>query len=776
MSFVKVGRPQQYNKGKRAVRPKKAAAATKREWVSTVNDLSVHKLTPAEMNHRHEIHKSHNKAAAQWELKEKALKRRFRHAGSPAPLDRTSLSIIREVFSDQLLLQDVVARSDRAMAVVKDLFGDAPRRQTGHPSVTMAPNCNSELPVLQRPDPPTHLSLLSQSVMDQEALNELEASEDDHIDDNAHPSGSSAYSIIQRSNVQKMKAQSLGRVNQQHKVHHPNPQQGDNFPVTPCLSGRAPDQTALNATVAVQRVRSKQNQLAEGKKEPSALLSQVLNPDLRPSPSGRVSSRKSRSRRCVSQSSELDGSSVASLSADHSSLGLLQAMLCQVEADLDSLSPDTTLTPAKSQKQQGLTGFSVALVSTLGRLVHLLKQREDEAEKETETRKRLEEEVKEQRGLIDALTAETMTLREEAAALQAVLQQRTAELEQKLDTVVLAMGGLGIMGDYINQGNSSAGCYIRRSTEQLPEQTHVSVSPAVLLSPPRQADNWQQIPPVTHSVQLHQPFRPTDVLRFNQDVQCHGSASSLSSLPLTSVPSTSLQSVTSDPLCSQLSPDVMLAEIAQLSRQNELIRAQLNQAKVQAGSSIGASLSSGSERRSSSGSTQRRTPQNIEARTTSGSNSTGSVTPQSVIDSSTSRQNQNPPEEEQRNQQASSSNSLSVSSVEQRLLELNRQSAAARGRLLELIEQQKQNVSAKVSPSVSPVPPSAFSPHAAVGGGSLEASLLPEQDVWSHSGEGRSAGSDVSSHSFGGETRYRKTQVEKQREHESWFALSTHVR
>lgn len=35
------------------------------------------------------------------------------------------------MFSDQLLLQDVLARSDRAMAVVKDLFGDAPRRQTG---------------------------------------------------------------------------------------------------------------------------------------------------------------------------------------------------------------------------------------------------------------------------------------------------------------------------------------------------------------------------------------------------------------------------------------------------------------------------------------------------------------------------------------------------------------------------------------------------------------------------------------------------------------------
>lgn len=43
------------------------------------------------------------------------------------------------MFSDQLLLQDVLARSDRAMAVVKDLFGDAPRRQTGRNKIHGVP-------------------------------------------------------------------------------------------------------------------------------------------------------------------------------------------------------------------------------------------------------------------------------------------------------------------------------------------------------------------------------------------------------------------------------------------------------------------------------------------------------------------------------------------------------------------------------------------------------------------------------------------------------------
>lgn len=45
-------------------------------------------------------------------------------------------------------------------------------------------------------------------------------------------------------------------------------------------------------------------------------------------------------------------------------------------------------------------------------------QREEEAQRECEARRRLEEVVREQRVLIDALSAETLTLRDESAALQ----------------------------------------------------------------------------------------------------------------------------------------------------------------------------------------------------------------------------------------------------------------------------------------------------------------------------------------------------------------------
>ncbi|XP_068160161.1 spindle and centriole-associated protein 1 [Antennarius striatus] len=755
MSFVRTGR-QQHVKGKRPVRTKRTAP--KREWVSTVTDLSVHKLTPAELNHRHEIHKSHNKAAAQWELREKALQRRFGDHASPAPLDQASLSIIREVFSDKLLLQDVLARSDRAMAVVKDLFGDAPRRQTGHPSVTMAPNCNwdSALPVHQKPNPPTRLSLLSQSMMDQQALNEVEAFEEDYSDEDASPTCSSGY-LVKSTNLRKMKARSRSTRQQYHpRLDHTN----KDDPV----SGRAPDQTALNATLYVQNVRPKQNKSDQGEEEQSVSVSQVLNPEVPPYQPGKIKSCTNKTRKCISQNSELDCSSSASLSGDQSSLGLLQTMLCQVEADLDALSCDTVSASAESQKvngKQGLTGFSVALISTLGRLVHLLKQREEEAHREAQERRRLEEVVREQRGLIDALTAEMMTLREEAAALQVGLQQQTAELEQKLDTVVLVMGGLGPPEAHNHQHKDSGVKTAVCQTPPLAERDSklASISPAVLLSSPRQRNNLQS--PVTHPVESHQEIRPSDIMHSYRTMQGHSSSSSLTSLPLTSLPSTSSLSVTSGPISAQLSPEAILAEIAQLSQQNNLIKAQLSRAKGPGSEVIGSPVGSNEQSSLSSGSAGIASPQRAEEKRTSVS----------------SGAEKSEAEREQLPKQAPSPNPLSLSSVEQRLLELNRQSAAARGRLLELIEQQKQSVSARVCPSDALIPPSAFSPQPA--GGSPESSMMiGEREVLSQTGVAvkRDAGSETSSHSVERVTVDGNKQTERRSGREGWFALSTHVR
>ncbi|XP_056155836.1 spindle and centriole-associated protein 1 [Lampris incognitus] len=762
MSFVRAGRSHR-SQGKRPPRSKKSGTP-KRDWVSTVNDLTVHKLTPEELRHRHEIHKSHNRAAAQWELREKALKQRFRQPGSPAPLDKASLTIIREVFSDQLLLQDVLARSDKAMAVVKDLFGDAPRRHIGHPSVTMAPDCDSSsvLPVVQRPDPPTQLSLLSQSTMDQQALNEIESSEEDYSEEDTCPTASSNPVVVHRTNLLKKKAKAQQQKAQSNSGYQ---QGGDGGPVTPCTTGRGPDQAALNATAAVKRLRSRLGQSEDHEEEPSRLITQVLNPEATLKQSGRRSGRSSRTRKSrsgfVSESPGLDCSAVSSASGNQSGLGLLQAMLEQVEAELDSLGCQEAHTaPGVSpnldphpHKTQGLAGFSVALISTLGRLVHLLKQREEDAQKKATEFSRLEEEVKEQRGLIDALTAETLALREESATLQAGLQCRTAELEQRLDTMVLALGELGLMGLRTDDGpeDRDIRATVRHSRPPFPgrdpEQTQASVSPAVLLSPPQQRDS-QQHSPGFHPVLLHQERPLLDTLCYCEDAEAYSHASSLSglpvhslsSLPLQSFPSTSSLDPTSNRLRSQLSQEAMLAEIAQLGRQNDLIRNQLNQANGLCPGVRGSLDSSIDRRGSSPSSTGRAIPQAVGDGRMLGSSNAGQRTQQIQHLPRQSPQHDIP----------------SMSSVEQRLLELNKQSAVARSRLLELIEQQKHSASARVSRSVSPIPPSAISPHTAERGGTPESSM----DLLSQPGGGgsRSAG-EVTSQRNTEQTRNGKTQT-----------------
>ncbi|XP_030622992.1 LOW QUALITY PROTEIN: spindle and centriole-associated protein 1 [Chanos chanos] len=708
MSFVRISRTQG-SQGKRPTRSKRVTAA-KKEWVSTINDLSVHKATPEELARRHEMHRSQNRAAAQFELREKALQRRSRLDQFPISpgLDRARLNIIREVFSEQLQLQDVLQRSDRAMAVVKDLFGDAPHRHTGFPSITKAPECGSdpELPVLQKPSPPTQLSLLSQSVMDQQALNELENSEREYSDDDRDP----ALSFTSTSDVCRNKGKSSG--------------------------GGSGDPAALNATMAVERVKSRQSQ--EDCEPPTTLASQVLNPDPAPIHTGRKN-RPSRARRgrCA-ESSGLNSSGLSSLTGNQSSLELLQSMLGQVETELDALEFQGPETASQGPQEcgRGITGFSMALVSTLGRLASHLRRTEEAVCKEGQERRRLEEEVKEQRSLIDALTAESLTLREESASLRALLQDRMAELEQRLDTVVLAMGGLGGLGLGVHtfgelnsreqrNGAIPTGSEETHSQGERDTGNQDSVSAAVLLSPPRQRDN-------------HLPATGTCArsLQYSNG-SCHGSRDSLDAPPVSPSSFASLPQRTSL-LLHEASQSSILDQVADLTRQNAAVRTRLGQCRP--------SPTGGS---------------------TSGEQSAGKTPP-----AGDAERRVTPPT----GQEAACVPGSSVSSLEERLQELNRQSVEARNRLLELIEQQRQNTSLRPSPSISPILP----PHT----GTLSpCRLTPEASV-SMAEKGpsphsrtvsRGSTGQISPQSLDGANRSARGQVDRRRE-EAWFALSAHVR
>ncbi|XP_016359218.1 spindle and centriole-associated protein 1-like isoform X1 [Sinocyclocheilus anshuiensis] len=677
MSLLRMNRPL-YGAGKRPVRTRKVSAL-KKEWVSTVHDLSVHKATPEELAQHHEMHRSQNRVVAQWELKEKALTRRQRKNQPPSPpgLDRARLNIIREVFSDQCQLQDVIARSDRALAKVKDLFGDAPCRRTGFPTITVAPACDSdsELPVHQKSDPPTQLSLLSQSMMDQQALNELEECEEEH--DEVQDASVCLSSVMHRKR-NKCRSESFPWASDY-------PEQ--ELPKTPCNTGVREDQAALNATVAVQHLKSRQTH--SDVNQSNSLVNQVLNPEPASSQPGIKSRSVQASRGHSGHTSGLNNSGLSSLAGNQSSLELLQSMLEQVETELDSLDHQNPLPEARLQQQRpGLTGFSVALVATLGRLASHIRKKEEEALREAQERRRLEEEVKEQRALIDALTVESLTLREESTALQARLQQQITDLERRLDAVVLVVG----------------------RPDSAESHTTVQIT-----------DNTAQK---------------------SKNMESGGTEKDLSSSSKRWSASHSLPRPT--PLLDDLSQDAMLGEMAELTHQNAAIRTQLGQHRP---SPAGASVSR---------------EQSADRLST-----TSSIVRQV-----------SPSTEPQHTQQPISVERSSTMEIEQKLQELNRQSAEARAKLLELIEQQKPSASLRVSPAISPVPPHSSSTHTVVRGLTPEQFLtLPERNHSPQpSASSRRSTGRLSPQSLGSvEIQSLENQVDKLKR-EGWFALSAHVK
>ncbi|XP_026093913.1 spindle and centriole-associated protein 1-like isoform X3 [Carassius auratus] len=551
MSLVRMNRPL-YGTGKRPVRTRKVSAP-KKEWVSTVHDLSVHKPTPEELARRHNMHRSQNRVVAQWELKDKARTRRRRKNQPPSPpgLDRARLNIIRE---------------------------DPP------PLITVAPDCDSdsELPVHQKSDPPTQLSLLSQSMMDQQALNELKECEEEN--DEAQDASVHLSSMMHRKRNKCRSEYFLWASD------HPEQE----LPKTSCHTGVREDQAGI---------KSRSVQASRGR---------------------------------PGDTSGLNSSGLSSLAGNQSSLELLQGMLEQVETELDSLDHQNPPPQARPQQQRpGLTGFSVTLVATLGRLTSHIRKKQEEALREAQERRRLEEEVKEQRALIDALTVESLTLREESTALQVRLQQQISDLEQRLDAVVLVVG----------RPDSAK----PHTTVQITDNTAQTCHPDSLAPP----------------------------LPFSGSYAATGSQGSLEDFDISISPSSFASLPRATHLLDDLSQDAMLGEITELTCQNAAIRAQLGQHRP---SPAGASVSreQSADRLSTTSSTVRQV-----------SPSTEPLQPISVERSSTVE-------------------------IEEKLQELNRQSSEARAKLLELIEQQKQSASLRVSPAISPVPPHSRSTHTEV--------------------------------------------------------------
>ncbi|XP_014400867.1 PREDICTED: spindle and centriole-associated protein 1 [Myotis brandtii] len=783
MSFVRVNRYSSRGGGRKALKVKKKTAV-KQEWDNTVNDLTVHRATPEDLIRRHEIHKSKNRALVHWELQEKALKRKWKKQKPEiSNLEKRRLSIMKEILSDQYQMQDALEKSDHLIAATKDLFVDFPRRRTGFPNVTVAPD-SSQGPIVLNQDPVTQ-AILGDSVVEPQALNEIDEEEEETVNSQSEESENELdNSLNSQSNmnadrflhqlkednseiISKLWTDIQQKIATQSQITSPL---GTPSSTSPSEEKKA----ALNATNAVKRVHTRlQPEESSESLDSSYVVGQVLN----------------------------------------------------------------------SRKQKQLLNKG-SIPSEL------------QLRKEEETRQKLEQALGDHRELIDALTAEILLLREENTATQARLQQYMVTTDEQLISITHAIKSCPVINNnqaslaaergatssrimdnpeasVVNANVSMPLMFRGEEVREFPQEdlpvklsqvpnppdsvnlannfpAHI-FEPAVLLTPPRQKSNSEfsplqdvlrrtvqtrpapRIPPTVEIIEKEQNWEKktsppsTDIQNSSDESHLFTQRWRVSHMGedlenKTEAPFVNL----SQPLCNSLSntqqprnpafseePPVLgdgqqlradealiqrkniMAQIAELTLQNSAIRAHLNNI-LWPGGEQGDGL------------------RELNKQETSHTSNMSATFP--------------------------ATRPLTPNSMEERIAELNRQSMEARGKLLQLIEQQKLVGLNPSPPPISPIqsPLRAWTdwpqiPDLKEGGKrTIEVSVpgaeapetskcstvSPISGINSRRSSGATSNSCSPLNATSGSGRFTpvnpRAKIEKQNE-EGWFALSTHV-
>ncbi|NXU48278.1 SPICE protein, partial [Turnix velox] len=800
-------------------------AVLKRDWDSTVHDLTVHRATPEDMLRRHEIHKSKNKALAQLELQEKALKKKWKKQKplSDDSLEKRKLTLMREILSDQYHLQDVLERSGQVMGVTKDTFGEAPRTRTGFPNVTMAPNSDlesSQGPIVQKCDPPTQLSILSESIMNSQALNEEEeeALSNSQSEDEQHNSLNFKSSICSDRLLRLLREESSlvdSPLWAEKDMRKTTLSQEANVPLTPSTASPSLDQSALNATDVVKRIRSRlQNEDEAEVVDSTYTMRQVLNPNSRKQKN--IAAKNKRKQTALNSAREKrDDSSASAISIDLQrantySLDVLNCMIHEVEHELEEYERCTGREVQKSERSEGLTGFTLSLVNALCRLMRYLKESEMQLREKELLRQHHEKMLHEHRELIDALTAEILLVKEENATIQTKLQQYMIVTDEQLTSLTQAFKGLPLVeprreqspnhfgvaskGPVNDQEKKYMNCFESRADEgnregilkftqeELPFKflqrsdasgdigpgslpAHI-FQPAVLLSPPRQKSSRELSPFQNGFTAISQspenigrePCKERNSpssLRTQSTTEESCLASQRHSIPppnkdletchekiSLSCPGDTRKNSTAEELFQN---GDLLGQIAELSRQNSLIKAQLSKFR---------GLSEDTN---------------------------------DCLHQPDPTPNANPSSDSSQGQ----THLMTSKSLEERIAELNRQSAEARDKLFQLIEQQKLTAANMLPLMTSPVLPSSLSytenerktievsiPAAVAIDTSKEDSFSPASmtSLRRSVGDSGKPCSLLSTTSEGVRSTSvsQRPKVEKQKE-EGWFALSKHI-
>ncbi|NWJ06389.1 SPICE protein, partial [Crypturellus undulatus] len=705
---------------------------------STVHDLTIHRATPEDLLHCHELQKSKNKTLVHLELQEKAPKRKWQKQKqlTPGSLEKRKLILMHEILSDQYQLQEVLERSDQVMAVVKDLFGDVPRRRTGFPNVTMAPNCgldSSEGLIEQKCDPPSQLSILSESVMDSQAINKMEEETLSicQSDDKQHDSLNFKNSTNSDRLLQLLRQENSSGISQlcsEKEMRKNILSQEANVPLTSTATTPLLEHSALNATAEVKRIHSRLlNKEGEETVDPSYTVKQVLNPD-----SGKqkqISAKVKRKQAAQNSSRQRMGdyhtnSFPLDLPRDSkSSLDVLNCMIGKVEHELEEYERCTGREVQKTQRNEGLAGFTLSLVNALCRLMRYLKESEMQLHEKELIRQQHEEMLNEHRELIDALTAEILLVREESITIQKKLQQYMISTDEQLTSFIQAFKGFHLAESKRGQSSNNFGIASKglansekKSTlSYYKPRTDVGNRENMLKFPHEEVPvKFPQKPSASDSVGAGKSL-PTHIFQPAVLLSVPQQKSSQESSPLQNVfefISQSTKNTEKEPCKERTSPFSLIAQSTSeqkclFSQRQPISPAdkdlENSQEKVSLSSSDDSGKNSAVQELSQSsvllGQIAELTWQNSLIKAQLSKFRDCSEERGNDLHQPGPIQNINPGLDTSKEQLAI------PKSLEEQIAELNRQSAEARDKLLHLIDQQKSGAAHIVSPPVSSLPP-----------------------------------------------------------------------
>nr|CAB3266532.1 spindle and centriole-associated protein 1-like [Phallusia mammillata] len=408
------------------------------EWDNTVQDLTVHAATPEEILQKKVRRKSKNADAAKRELqaKKQGIPVDLMLSPGQVELEMRKLAVLREVLYDHNDLNEVLRRSDKTMQSVKDIFHDTTSRKTGHPNITLAPGRKSSPPVQLDVEQPSKLDALSDSVMDSQALNEEEFSEDSEYEDDVQ-----FESKIDCDRFLSLLKDSM------NKVPRRQPEQGQEK--TPEKSKEAHEQlrSALNCTEEVKRTLSRISSIHNDETATSDVASdgsqkqQIRKIDKTIIGIGKDASKLQRKLNNSTASTIVAGQPRANISACNMTYDDLKGAMVKVQKgiqELDVRKGKPTINQAPPS--DGLAGFTATLIDAVTRLTGYVNEGEVKLQGFEKDVGELQQKLDHQIALTDALTLELMNSqnqiklnKQENENLRQELVQNKAESKKHLE-------------------------------------------------------------------------------------------------------------------------------------------------------------------------------------------------------------------------------------------------------------------------------------------------------------------------------------------------------